>query len=89
MFDEKPLAIMVAACQEHGVISKMAELAPTTLDYSRGETGPQYPANPSPAWCPLQIAVHGCVPERHVRYWFAGKTTLPCASYRLMRILAR
>ena len=32
-FDEKPLAIMVPAWQEHGVIGKMAELAATTLDY--------------------------------------------------------
>ncbi len=31
--DEKPLAIMVPAWQEHGVIDKMAELAATTLDY--------------------------------------------------------
>ena len=31
--DEKPLAIMVPAWQEHGVIGKMAELAATTLDY--------------------------------------------------------
>ena len=30
---EKPLAIMVPAWQEHGVIDKMAELAATTLDY--------------------------------------------------------
>ncbi|MCA0326831.1 MAG: glycosyl transferase family protein, partial [Proteobacteria bacterium] len=31
--DEKPLAIMVPAWQEHGVIDRMAELAATTLDY--------------------------------------------------------
>ena len=31
--DEKPLAIMVPAWQEHGVIGKMAQLAATTLDY--------------------------------------------------------
>ncbi len=31
--EEKPLAIMVPAWQEHGVIDKMAELAATTLDY--------------------------------------------------------
>lgn len=31
--DEKPLAIMVPAWQEHGVIGHMAELAATTLDY--------------------------------------------------------
>ncbi len=31
--DEKPLAIMVPAWQEHGVIDKMAELAAITLDY--------------------------------------------------------
>lgn len=31
--DEKPLAIMVPAWQEHGVIGRMAELAATTLDY--------------------------------------------------------
>ena len=31
--DEKPLAIMVPAWQEHGVIGQMAELAATTLDY--------------------------------------------------------
>ena len=31
--DEKPLAIMVPAWQEHGVIGKMAELAAITLDY--------------------------------------------------------
>lgn len=31
--DEKPLAIMVPAWQETGVIGKMAELAATTLDY--------------------------------------------------------
>jgi adsorption protein B len=31
--DEKPLAIMVPAWQEHGVIGNMAELAATTLDY--------------------------------------------------------
>lgn len=31
--DEKPLAIMVPAWQEHGVIGKMAELAASTLDY--------------------------------------------------------
>lgn len=31
--EEKPLAIMVPAWQEHGVIGKMAELAATTLDY--------------------------------------------------------
>jgi bacteriophage N4 adsorption protein B len=31
--DEKPMAIMVPAWQEHGVIDKMAELAATTLDY--------------------------------------------------------
>lgn len=31
--DEKPLAIMVPAWQEHGVIGKMAELTATTLDY--------------------------------------------------------
>lgn len=30
---EKPLAIMVPAWQEHGVIGRMAELAATTLDY--------------------------------------------------------
>ena len=31
--DEKPLAVMVPAWQEFGVIGKMAELAATTLDY--------------------------------------------------------
>ena len=31
--DEKPLAIMVPAWQEHGVIDRMAELEATTLDY--------------------------------------------------------
>ena len=31
--EEKPLAIMVPAWQEHGVIGRMAELAATTLDY--------------------------------------------------------
>lgn len=31
--EEKPLAIMVPAWQEHGVIGKMAQLAATTLDY--------------------------------------------------------
>lgn len=31
--EEKPLAIMVPAWQEHGVIGPMAELAATTLDY--------------------------------------------------------
>lgn len=31
--EEKPLAIMVPAWQEHGVIGHMAELAATTLDY--------------------------------------------------------
>ncbi len=31
--DEKPLAIMVPAWQEHGVIGHMAELAASTLDY--------------------------------------------------------
>ena len=31
--DEKPLAIMVPAWQEHGVIGNMAELAASTLDY--------------------------------------------------------
>lgn len=31
--EEKPMAIMVPAWQEHGVIDKMAELAATTLDY--------------------------------------------------------
>lgn len=31
--DERPLAIMVPAWQEHGVIGHMAELAATTLDY--------------------------------------------------------
>ncbi|HNO42155.1 MAG TPA: glycosyl transferase family protein, partial [Ottowia sp.] len=31
--DEKPMAIMVPAWQEHGVIDRMAELAATTLDY--------------------------------------------------------
>ena len=31
--DEKPLAIMVPAWQEHGVIDRMAELAASTLDY--------------------------------------------------------
>ena len=31
--EEKPLAIMVPAWQEHGVIDRMAELAATTLDY--------------------------------------------------------
>lgn len=31
--EEKPLAIMVPAWQEHGVIDKMAELAANTLDY--------------------------------------------------------
>jgi bacteriophage N4 adsorption protein B len=31
--EEKPLAIMVPAWQEHGVIDKMAALAATTLDY--------------------------------------------------------
>jgi bacteriophage N4 adsorption protein B len=31
--EEKPLAIMIPAWQEHGVIDKMAELAATTLDY--------------------------------------------------------
>ena len=31
--EEKPLAIMVPAWQEHGVIGQMAQLAATTLDY--------------------------------------------------------
>lgn len=31
--DEKPLAIMIPAWQEHGVIGNMAQLAATTLDY--------------------------------------------------------
>ena len=31
--DEKPLAIMVPAWNETGVIGNMAELAATTLDY--------------------------------------------------------
>jgi len=31
--EEKPLAIMVPAWQEHGVIGKMAQLAASTLDY--------------------------------------------------------
>ena len=31
--DEKPLAILVPAWQEHGVIGRMAELAASTLDY--------------------------------------------------------
>ncbi|MDB5868351.1 MAG: nfrB [Polaromonas sp.] len=31
--EEKPLAIMVPAWQEHGVIGRMAEMAATTLDY--------------------------------------------------------
>jgi adsorption protein B len=31
--EEKPLAILIPAWQEHGVIGRMAELAATTLDY--------------------------------------------------------
>ena len=31
--EEKPLAIMVPAWQEYGVIGQMAQLAATTLDY--------------------------------------------------------